>query len=59
MISLQIKTLRRIKRKIRPVVATYHKRTLSDVGWIVWVDEFGGGYVSINDHADPLLNNSQ
>jgi len=47
------------KRKIRPVVATYHKWALSDVVWVVWVDEFGGGYVGINDHADTLLNNSQ
>ena len=41
------------KRKIRPVIATYHKRALSDVGGVVWVEEFGGGYVSINNHTDP------
>jgi len=44
------------KRKIRPVVATYNKWALSDFGWVVWVEEFGRGYVSINNHADPLLN---
>jgi len=47
------------KRKIRPVVATDHKWALSDFGWVVWIEEFCGGYVGINNHADPLLNNSQ